>query len=119
MQVENGCKITEIFCIIDDFCKEFSKIESKKAVFDGKRHRNKTQFHERCRGYFDNDYVPHGRLQMPQALLSQSYMYTLPAFVSQSGFLQPFCGIGDGSDAGNRDVCQVLPSCRMYWNILC
>ena len=29
MQVENECKITENFCIIDDFCKEFSKIESK------------------------------------------------------------------------------------------
>lgn len=41
MQVENECKATEIFCIIDDFCKEFSKIEQKKAFFDGKRHRNK------------------------------------------------------------------------------
>lgn len=35
------CKVTEIFCIIDDFCKEFSKIEQKSAISDGKRHRNK------------------------------------------------------------------------------
>ena len=41
MQVENECKVTEIFCIIDDFCKEFSKIESKKSISDGKSHRNK------------------------------------------------------------------------------
>ena len=41
MQVENECKITEIFCVIDDFCKEFAKIESRNAVSDGKSHRNK------------------------------------------------------------------------------
>jgi hypothetical protein len=35
------CKVTEFFCIIDDFCKEFSKIEQKSAISDGKRHRNK------------------------------------------------------------------------------
>jgi len=29
MQVANECKVTEFFCIIDDFCKEFSKIEQK------------------------------------------------------------------------------------------
>ncbi len=41
MQTLTEHKVTEIFCIIDDFCKEFSKIESKKAIFDGKVHRNK------------------------------------------------------------------------------
>ena len=41
MQTLTDGKVTEIFCIIDDFCKEFSKIESKKAIFDGKAHRNK------------------------------------------------------------------------------
>ena len=41
MQVQNECKVTEIFCIIDDFCKEFSKIESKTSILDGKSHRNK------------------------------------------------------------------------------
>ena len=35
------CKVTEIFCIIDDFCKEFSKIEQKSTLSNGKRHRNK------------------------------------------------------------------------------
>ena len=41
MQVQNECKVTEIFCIIDDFCKQFSKIESKTSILDGKSHRNK------------------------------------------------------------------------------
>lgn len=41
MQVQNECKVTEFFCIIDDFYKECSKIESKKSVSDGKSHRNK------------------------------------------------------------------------------
>lgn len=36
MQVDNEGKITEIFCVIDDFCKEFVKIESRNAVSDGK-----------------------------------------------------------------------------------
>ena len=42
MQVDNEGIITEIFCVIDDLCKEFVNIESNNAVSDGKRHRNKT-----------------------------------------------------------------------------
>jgi hypothetical protein len=35
-------KITEIFCIVDDFCKENAKEISKKQILlsNGKRHRN-------------------------------------------------------------------------------
>ena len=36
-------KITEIYCMVDDFCKEFAQ-ESKKLQMlpeDGKRHRNR------------------------------------------------------------------------------
>ncbi|MDR2086619.1 MAG: hypothetical protein LBP72_05530 [Dysgonamonadaceae bacterium] len=36
-------KITEIFCIVDDFCKEFSKELAKMPQLpeDGKKHRNR------------------------------------------------------------------------------
>jgi hypothetical protein len=36
-------KITEIYCIADDFCKEFSKVTQKHQILpdDGKRHRNR------------------------------------------------------------------------------
>ena len=78
MQVENECKVTEIFCIIDDFCKEFSKIEQKKAFFDGKRHRNKPS-------------------RMSDA--------TLPASVPESGILQPLCGIGKRCDGSTDSSC--------------
>ena len=77
------------------------------------------QSDERCRGYSDNDYVPHGRLQMPQTLLYQPHLCTLPTSIPESGFLQPVCGTGDGSDDGNGNVCKILPACRMYRNILC
>ena len=37
-------KITEIFCIVDDFCKEYAKDISKKQILpcDGKKHRNRS-----------------------------------------------------------------------------
>jgi hypothetical protein len=37
-------KITEIYCIADDFCKEFSKEIQKHQILpdDGKRHRNRS-----------------------------------------------------------------------------
>jgi hypothetical protein len=37
-------KITEIYCIADDFCKEFSKEIKKHQILpdDGKRHRNRS-----------------------------------------------------------------------------
>jgi hypothetical protein len=36
-------KITEIYCITDDFCKEFSKVIKKRQILpnDAKRHGNK------------------------------------------------------------------------------
>lgn len=34
-------KITEIFCLADDFCKYFSSELKKRQVSDGKAHRNK------------------------------------------------------------------------------
>jgi hypothetical protein len=85
MQVLNECKITENFCIIDDFCKEFSKIESEKAVFDGKPHRHKPNrmsdseiilillmFHlggYRClKHYYMNHILPHCRHLFPRVV---------------------------------------------------
>ena len=35
-------KITEIFCIADDFCKYFSSELKKHQIADGKKHRNKS-----------------------------------------------------------------------------
>ena len=34
-------KITEIFCLADDFCKYFSSELKKYQLSDGKKHRNK------------------------------------------------------------------------------
>lgn len=41
MQELSDRKITEIYCIVDDFCQEFSKLQPKKAICEGKKHRNK------------------------------------------------------------------------------
>lgn len=61
-------KITEIFCIADDFCKYFSSELKKHQIADGKKHRNKS-----CklgsRGDYNPHTIPQQGIQMPQTLL--------------------------------------------------
>ena len=62
-------KVTEIFCMADDFCKEFAKTQEKYMVED-KNHKHHP--------------VPLGRLQMFQALLQRVCMQASDASLSQT-----------------------------------
>ena len=72
-----------------------------------------------CRSYTDNDHVPHGWIQVPQTLLRQLYLRTLPTFISASSILQPLCGIGKRCNVGDGYVCQALLAVWMYRYLLC
>ena len=118
MQVENECKVTEIFCIIDDFCKEFSKIEQKKAILDGKRHRNKPNrmsdaeiilimimFHMGGYKCLKHYYIHH---------ICKHCRHLFPKVVSYNRFVEL-----ERCDAGNGNVCQTMFAGGMYRNIVC
>ena len=70
-------KVTEIYCMADDFCKEFAKIQEKYMVDDkNRKHRNKpnrmsdaeimAQPDERCGNHGHSDSVPFRRFSMFQ-----------------------------------------------------
>jgi hypothetical protein len=50
-------KITKIYCVADDFCKEFSKEIKKYQIHpdDGKGHQKSLICHVRCRDYHRHD----------------------------------------------------------------
>lgn len=108
MQVESECKITEIFCVIDDFCKEFSKIESRNAVSDGKSHRNKPNrmsdaevilimimFHMggyRClKHYYLNHICTHCRYLFPNVVSYNRFVELEMEVMMEMGMFVKFC----------------------------
>ena len=100
-------KITEIFCIADDFCKYFSSELKKHQIADGKKHRNKScklseaevitiliLFHSkgfRCLKHFYTQYVcKHMRHLFPQTVsynrfveLQKSVVLHLTMFIKE------------------------------------
>lgn len=108
MQVDNEGKITEIFCVIDDFCKEFVKIESRNAVSDGKSHRNKPNrmsdaevilimimFHMgdyRClKHYYLNHICTHCRYLFPNVVSYNRFVELEMEVMLEMGMFVKFC----------------------------
>ena len=76
-------KITEIYCMADDFCKEFALQQEKYMIEDkNTKHRNKpNRMSDASFRWFS----------LLQALLQGVYLQTSEIPVSASGVLQPFC----------------------------
>ena len=99
-------KITEIYCMADDFCKEFSKCQEKYLVEDkSRRHRNKPN-----RLNDAKIMVIFRRVQVFQALLPGICLQAPEPPFSPACLLQPFCVIGERSPValGGVFIKQVL-----------
>ena len=63
-------KVTEIYCLADDFCKEFAVQQEKYMIEDKSRpHRNKPNPYERCGNYGYSHLISFGGLPLFQTLL--------------------------------------------------
>ncbi len=84
-------KVTEIFCIADDFCKEFEAEMAKTHFRAPLMPPEKAQkAHDvGCRGHHNPDLLPLQFVPKLQALLSGMCAYSLEAFVSTDILLQP------------------------------
>ncbi len=89
MIIEN--KITEIFCLADDFCKYFSSELKKYQLSDGKKHRNKPG------RLSDAEVITililfHSKgFQMPQTLLHAVCLQAPYPHVPQHSVIQQIC----------------------------
>ena len=79
-------KVTEIFCIADDFCKVFDA-QMAKYTFKAERKRKP---HVKGGNHGDNDSLSFIRVSLLEAFLSRKGMQAHAPSVSRSGFLQPF-----------------------------
>ena len=80
-------KVTEIFCIADDFCKEFEGEMAKNALPSTT---DTPKPHDvGCRGHHDSDLFPLQFVPKLQALLSRMCAHSLEASVSADILLQP------------------------------
>lgn len=88
-------KVTEIFCIADDFCKEFEvEMEKKHSSVFSRRYQTPKKAHDvRRGGHHDSDLFPLQHLSQLQALLSVMCVRTVEASVPPSVLVQPFRGI--------------------------
>ena len=83
-------KITEIFCLADEFCKFFDEQQEKsmpEAPVDGKRHRRKLYRMSDAEIIVILIQLPFWRIPLFQALLSALHLKTLQASVSQNSLL--------------------------------
>ncbi len=78
-------KVTEIFCIADDFCKEFEGEMAKMHFLPQLTLQNGKKAHDvGCRGHHDSDLFPLQFVPKLQALLSGMCAHSLEASVSQT-----------------------------------
>ena len=86
-------KVTEIFCIADDFCKEFEGEMAKMHFRPQLTLQNGKERHDvGCRSHHDSDLFPLQFVPKLQALLSGMCAHSLEASVSADILLQPLRG---------------------------
>ena len=114
-------KVTEIFCIADDFCKEFEVEMSKNALSssaDATKRRRKRVMSD-AEVITIPDLFPLQHLPQLQALLSVMRVRTMEASVPAPVLVQPFCR---GNAALLRGPDNVPASClfrRMHRHKFC
>ena len=109
-------KVTEIFCLADEFCKFFDAQQEKSMLEvpqDGKRHRRKPN------RMSDTHIFSFRWFPLFQALLSALYLQTLQAFISQNSIIQPLCGTGKRSVATADRINQTGSAWRVHGNKFC
>ena len=117
-------KVTEIFCMADDFCKFYDAMMDKYTILAPQKrryHRDGTfskaevmmimiLFHNsgyRCLKHF---YLEH---------VCKRLRHLFPEVVSYNGFLQPLCGAGKRSGSSTGPVHQKGAAWQMYRYQLC
>ncbi len=98
-------KITEIFCLADDFCKYFSSGLKKRRICDGKVHRNKPGRLSDAEVITILILSQQGH-PLPQTLLHPVCMQASDAPVPQDGIIQQVSGVAEISAAASVDIHQ-------------
>lgn len=114
-------KVTEIFCIADDFCKEFEVEMAKKRppVFSRGTETPPEAYDVRCGSHNDPDLFPFQYLPQFQALLSVVRVRTMEASVPAPFLVQPFCGNHAALFRGTDNVPSSSLFRRMYGHQFC
>ena len=136
-------KVTEIYCMADDFCKEFAKVQEKYMIKDrNHKYRNKPNrmsdteimvililFHSggfRCFKHYYKEYVckhlPHlfpSRVSYNRFVLQGICLQASAPPLPQPCVLQPFCGTGERSPVATYRLHQGGLAGHLYRYQLC